>query len=628
MLLSAHPLTDDLAARWARAGVPHWVSRWLLVAGWAAALACALLAVDGDDACSAADPSVCGPDLVSAGFTAVLLATPVLLLWLPPVGCLAGVVFAAGELLFDDHPTPRLAFGLHGTACLLVGLWLLAAVGRQRAVAAELSGGLTAPVPAEVGRRPGWIELRLLAAGVSALLGGALIGWYGHLADAEQQHLDRAVRHELPIVGNDHEQHVTVRIPADGRLDRDLGIDVADAGAHPDAGTVPVLLDPNDREWLRLVAEPLDETLYAGAGIAALLLALLLLAREVDRRVALRRLPGNRPAVRVRIVPDAEGDPLVLPAGGPDVPVARLRVDQPWPGGVRPDPAATPAYPEDDEEDRAWRGEPTPEPGFFGRGPAPVEALLIGDLRDRGWALLQTADGLLLPLWPLAVRRWALTGEPGVKAQLSRLPLAGAFERYDQAQVADDDGLPGLPVAASDRTGIRLPQVAGPSAGTRRLGLLAAAAGLIGAAVAIARIREEGLHQIAFVLALMTLAEWGAKRALLRFDLTADRLVISGATRTVEVPWGQLIGVRRDEEHLFLNIRGLDEPGKYGPFAAAPGGTEEQAAQELAETLMALRERDAPQDAPPIRTRRRPLWWVLALYGLASAAVLLWTWLR
>jgi hypothetical protein len=108
------------------------------------------------------------------------------------------------------------------------------------------------------------------------------------------------------------------------------------------------------------------------------------------------------------------------------------------------------------------------------------------------------------------------------------------------------------------------------------------------------------------------------------------RLLLHHGSQAVEVPWPRLAGVRRDGEHLFPKLRGVDgDPQRYGPFAPAPDETEEQAAERLAATMMAVCERAGvgADDAPEVRSRRRPLGWVLRLYGLATAAALVWSWL-
>lgn len=148
MLSPAHPLSTDDAARWARAGVPHWVPRLLLTAGWLVASALTVASGDAGPACQAGDPTICGPDLSDAAGIVLWLATPVLLLWLPPLGCLAGAGFALAVVAADEAGP---AMATHGLACAATGLWMLAAAVRQRAVARRAAGGLTAVLPSRLG---------------------------------------------------------------------------------------------------------------------------------------------------------------------------------------------------------------------------------------------------------------------------------------------------------------------------------------------------------------------------------------------------------------------------------------------------------------------------------------------
>src|SRR5215207_9483571 len=94
------PRFDAAAARrWSAATVPAWVPRYVLVAGWVAAFA---VAVFTDTApCVAEDPGRCGPDRGFAVVLGLAFATPVLLIALPALGCLAGLLFGLQEVVAD-----------------------------------------------------------------------------------------------------------------------------------------------------------------------------------------------------------------------------------------------------------------------------------------------------------------------------------------------------------------------------------------------------------------------------------------------------------------------------------------------------------------------------------------------
>jgi len=219
--------------------------------------------------------------------------------------------------------------------------------------------------------------------------------------------------------------------------------------------TTPVLLDPQDVSWSRLVAEPQDPTGWESAGLGALLLALLLGLIERESRRARRRLwSGEHPALRVWVVPDETGAALVFAddcAGEPvsaGAPIARLSLV--W--GTSPDggeagrtadrqdvvPDEDARNPLDDPFDdaewdaataasfgRAWRGETDPhdeDEDFHLDRVVPEPAVLLGSLRDRGWAVLVTSDGVLVPSGPLQVGHLAAHRPSWQMRLLARLP--------------------------------------------------------------------------------------------------------------------------------------------------------------------------------------------------------------
>lgn len=130
MLPFALPLTSEAAARWTAAGVPGWVTRGLLTGCWLLALIAAIAGGDTSQ-CTPDNPAICGPEVDFAGWIVICLATPVLLIWMPLAGCLAGVAFAVADLRYDDVIAANIGFGLHGLACAVVGAWLWRASAAQ-----------------------------------------------------------------------------------------------------------------------------------------------------------------------------------------------------------------------------------------------------------------------------------------------------------------------------------------------------------------------------------------------------------------------------------------------------------------------------------------------------------------
>ncbi|HEX8768354.1 MAG TPA: hypothetical protein VF714_08285, partial [Jatrophihabitans sp.] len=315
MLPDARPFTATDAERWLRAGVPRWVTRVALPALWTLAV---VVAVAADTTrCTPQDPSACGPDSTFAFAFVALLATPVLLFWMPILGCLTGVGFAVADLRYDDVQGARWAFGLHGLLCALVAVWLVRGMAEQRRIASAAGGGrrvtgLAGPAAEAVPRA----VPRLLVAGALVLAGLGFFAWYGHQVAGEQAHLRRAVRAQGRIVAVRPDESITVsvRTPSAGTREYRVGVyDYTDP--YPLHSTTPVLLDAQDPGWIRLLAEPRDSTGWQSAGAGCFALAFCLLLHGARWRRGMRALGSDdQLALRVRIRPDADGHALILPA--------------------------------------------------------------------------------------------------------------------------------------------------------------------------------------------------------------------------------------------------------------------------------------------------------------------------
>ena len=102
---------------------------------------------------------------------------------------------------------------------------------------------------------------------------------------------------------------------------------------------MPVLVDPSDEGWIRLVAEPADPTFWLTGGLCALLLAALFYRRE-DAAIRWRRWAAGRDLPARKVLVDSDGLTTYLHAigsGRDDPPFASLSTEPvPWPG--RPNP--------------------------------------------------------------------------------------------------------------------------------------------------------------------------------------------------------------------------------------------------------------------------------------------------
>ncbi|MBM2618505.1 hypothetical protein JIG36_23390 [Actinoplanes sp. LDG1-06] len=509
------PVLDERRiGRWGAAAVPWWVPRVVLLLGWVAAVGAA---VAGDSRpCSTVDPLVCGPDVTFAVALVVLLATPVLLWWLPLAGCAAGIAFAVADLVYDDVPAANVAFAIHALLCLAVAVWLVAARRRQAGIVAEVAG--TVRLDSALAERlrdsfPGWGGRTLIAA-VLVLAGAGGLAWYGHRAGQVVAHESAAVRVDAVVRSADNDEgEIVVEVPQPVRVGV---LDPYEAGQ-----VVPVLVDGS---WVRPVAEPEDVTGWLSAGLGALALAALLLVREQRMRSARRRLlSGELPAVELTAEPDAEnravlaGDMALVPVVASPLTLSRPHLtgeDVDWADG--------------------WGGPAEPQ-----------TVTVAGDLRDGGWVLLVTDDAVLLPEAPLRTPR----NRPEMPEDPPGEPLPDT----------DPGDLPELPVV------LRMPPR------DRVFGALL----LLGFAAAPALVLTgltDGWWDSGIVLwvgGLMTYGGWDRLNARVR--LTRGGLVVHDRWRVHHVPWHRLREVRRDDKGLWLEwepdvtfrMSGVDE--HWGP---------------------------------------------------------------
>ena len=661
MLPFASPLTSAAAARWSGVLVPPWVAKAALTAGWAAAFIAA--AVGDTTTCTPQAPSLCGPDQGFAWWLVICLATPVLLVWLPLMGCVTGVAFALADQAFDHVTSAKVGFGLHGLACAVVALWLLRSATAQQRIAADTGRGVRAAVPTSHGRPDtDWDLGRLGAATVLVLLGLGLLGWYAHVVHTERGHLVAAEQVSGRVAAVDDENgSITVEAPT-RTGPRRITLGVLDTGTYPQGGTTPVLLDSGDATWARLVAEPQDATGWESVGLVALLLAVLLVGRGMQaRRARVRLWTGEHPALRVWVAPDEVGDAVVFADDGarPDVltanPVARLPLawvpneendgddelsDALVAASGRPLPAARWPGETDEEWDlatqasfgQAWRGEgdaDNVEP-FLPSGSEPEPAVLLGSLRDRGWAVLLTEDDVLRPAGPLRLHR----PSPGSSAAgarlrlLARLPFGPWSTRAgDERHRGDDEDplLPGVPVRPAQPGPIGLPMVAAGPVRMRAVGLCMLAVALAGVP-ALLLLTDLGWYERGLaVLVGGRVLLGGTARLLEQVRLSHTHLQVVGSYRRHSVPWERLHGVRRDGSRLAIAWQ-PDVVAEVGPFRAdATDVSAEARAERLGAVMLTLRRRAFVDVAAgrPARSRPGPAWGLLAGYA-ALVGMALW----
>lgn len=583
MLPFAPTLTRADADRWTSAQLPRWLTRWFLTALWASAFATGVISDSGP--CTPTRD--CGPEYDFAWWVVVCFGTPLLLWWRPLLGCVFGVVFAAADVAYDDLDAARVAFGLHGLACVVVAALL---IGSARAQAATLPAGRASAGARDTKVR--WHMAPLAGAALLTVIGAVLFAVFLRLEAHEQVHLDRAERQDAVVVSADSDASKVTLLVADARRT----IEVLDTGDYPVGLHTPVLTDPLDPHWVRLVSELQDNTLWETGGVAAVLLAVLLVAREVERRRAIARLlRGEHPAVTVSVLRHGDDTNYVV--------VDRAEVARLPSSGSIADPGD--GWDEDEDEleafSRAWSDEDDDEEHEFPPPREPVPGVLLGDLRDRGWALLLTEDGVV---------------QPGGVLRVERALVPDADDEDDLGI----EQLPGQAVTVADAPAREpeMPLALGGVWRSRALGLLMVAGGLAAGPVGILWIAESWYQRVlAAVIGFQCLLA-GAARMSHRVVLTREALVLQGPLRISVLPWDSLHGIRREARTLFVAWE-LDSVD-LGPF----NGVDEKGAAELAGTMVLLRERSRAAGVPgrEASSRLGPMWPLVAVYVVAVAAAL------
>jgi heme exporter protein D len=377
------------AAAWSRNLVPWWVPAVVLVLGWLAAVTLSVATVPL--VCSAADPSVCGPDRFDAIAAVALFSTPLLLWWMPVGGLVAGVSFALLDTASDPVQVSRVGWLGFGVACLLV-LWLhVQDVDRQRHLTRRLAGGDTRLAPGT--RALGW-DLRIVLAATLALTGVGLLVHFQALTRAEAVHVQDAERVVATVFDWDAAEHRAVLVGPDN-LPRTLRT----LAAYPVGDTQPALVDPHDPAWLRLVAEPQDDTLWLTAGLTLILLAALVLGRCLAVRRHRAALTG-RPRTGLGVLVDSDGVRTELYAADArpgDPPFAVL--------GTMLAGAADRVERAADIDHRHGDGE------RFRVGPDPAATrerrpgIVLGEVHEGSWPAVVVDDDVLLAATPLRAPR-------------------------------------------------------------------------------------------------------------------------------------------------------------------------------------------------------------------------------
>jgi len=376
-------MTAELAARWAGTVVPSWLYRWLMPVGWVAALVVSI--ASDDQPCSVTDPTVCGPDRTFSLAMIACFASLVLWWWQPVLAAIAGLGFLVLELRYDDVAGARTAWTVYAAGCAVLLAWLTLSHRRQRALTAGLP---RTPVTVPAARPAGYTG-RLGAAAVLVVVGAAALGVMNWQSQREEAHVRRAI--EQTAVAGDYTDDGDLRLKlADGSTST-VGV----IGDYAPGTQVPVLIDPADRDWIRLRAEPSDYTSWYTVAGGAWALAILLVLRDLRRRRTRPRHAWSAQALPVRIDPDAsEVFAISSTDGGVLIGFANLEPDDEE--ADRRLFAALDGLEDEDDAPAAVRHEWAHTLRRY-RG----DALLVGDLAEGSWPTILIHDVPLRPIAPL-----------------------------------------------------------------------------------------------------------------------------------------------------------------------------------------------------------------------------------
>jgi hypothetical protein len=394
---------EELAEKWLNTVVPSWLYRWLMPAAWLAAIAVSV--IGSDRPCSVEDPAYCGPDLTFSLAMIACLASFACSWRLPRLAAVAGLVFLVLDLWYDDAQSAKTAWTIYGAGCLAI----LVALTWSRLRRWELLSRVQR-VPVVIGpARPVRSTIALAAAVGLVVAGFAVLGVMRRQVDKEQVHLDRAVKTTAVVVGF-KDDDLLLQLP-DGSSRRISSLDYPDKGDE-----LPVLVDPQDSNWIRLQAELADYTPWWTVAGGAWLIALLVIRRELVRRSARPRRTWSASGLPVWIEPDAWRGFSVLPAEDSERVLGFIALeldDEDAAGRLN---VAYEVLEEHDEED-----EPPPAAARLEwsmvlssyRG----NALLVGDLADGSWPTVVLGEQILRPKTPFRTPRrtpWG-TEEPSLR---------------------------------------------------------------------------------------------------------------------------------------------------------------------------------------------------------------------
>ena len=502
--------------------MPSWTYRWFLPVVWLGAITASFIGDTGR--CSAADPSVCGPDLTFSFGVIACFASLVLLWWQPIVAALAGVLFMVVDLRYDDVGSARVGWAIYGVLCAALLVWIFSSRRSQRSLSGRMPRQqVQVPPAAAIG-----LSGRLLVAFGLVLVGAVALGLLHWMDQREEAHVRRAVEQIAIAKGMNDDGELVLQLP-DGTSHAVSVLDDYDTGAQ-----VPVLVDPADADWLRLRAEPADNTYWYTVAGGAGALAFLLVLRDLQLRRARPRRSWSGQALPVRIEPDASSAFAVRSADGAvllgfldaelDDDESDLRLLDAF-TALDEDEAGAPA-----KLKREWA-----ETLKRYRG----DARLVGDLVEGSWPTILLGDQVLRPVSPFRTPRRV----PWRTEQVQGLPVDFAPDEHTPTAVPVEPAraVPTLPweVPLQARSWWSLP---------------ALIAVLLVAPLAVGAFANWGEWYAAFMGTLVgaQLVHSLGSRALFRVTATATDLWIRTGWTDRRLSWRTVESVEVEDEALSL----------------------------------------------------------------------------
>lgn len=503
--------------------VPSWTYRWLLPVVWLGAITASFIGDTGR--CSAEDPSVCGPDLTFSFGVIACFASLVLLWWQPIVAALAGVLFMVLDLRYDDVGSARVGWSVYGVLCAALLLWTFVSRRSQRSLSARMP---RQPVQVPPAARTG-ISGRLLVAAALLLVGAAALGLLRWMDQREETHVRRAVEQTAVAKATNADGELVLQLP-DGSSRTVSVLDDYDTGAQ-----VPVLVDPADRDWVRLRAEPADNTFWYTVAGGAGVLAFLFVLRDLRLRRARPRRSWSGQGLLVRIDPHVSAAFAVRSADGTvllgfldselDDDESDLRLLEAFSALDEEEQADAPA-----KLKREWA-----ETLQRYRG----HALLVGDLVEGSWPTLLLGGQVLRPVSPFRAPR--------------KLPWRGETVGSLAVDIEPQDDAPAAPAIEPARVVPTLPWEV-PLRARAWWSLPGLIAVLLVAPLAVGAFANWGQWFAAFMatLAGAQLVHSLGSRALFRVTATATDLWIRTGWTDQRLSWQSVESVEVEDEAVSL----------------------------------------------------------------------------